>query len=89
MKPGPAAGRRFYFEVENLREFLSPCGPWPIVDNNSLKKQSSRTSTEEPQKAQKEAEKKRSKAKRKKATTQKMGRTSFFGKLSLNKNRQP
>ena len=50
MKPGPAAGPRFYFEVndkkifgvrmENLREFFSPCGPWPIVDNNSLKKQS-------------------------------------------------
>ena len=30
----------FGVKVENLREFLSPCGPWPIVDNNSLKKQS-------------------------------------------------
>ena len=25
--------------MENLRDFFSPCGPWPIVDNNSFKKQ--------------------------------------------------
>ena len=75
MKPGPAAGRRFYLghlrrarkkqTLENLREFLSPCGPWPIVDNNSLKKQSCQRSQGQAEKNHRRPRKKQKRSKAK------------------------